>query len=278
MNTVDAPTIPVDLGEAIDALLVLGPAPSERLRYLDIAGVTAAMGATPAHYDNRVGLTDAAPEVADALIARVLAAYRDAGHGVQWFVSPRSRPVDLARRLEAHGFEAHAEGDLIGMALATTDAAFHAPPGADVRTVGIGEIRRNVHVMAEGFGMPTAAALDVLDMLAAGGVEGSEMLHYLALDAGEPVGYAEAYVDHRRRVTLLGGSAVLAPYRGRGHYRALVRARIGDARRLGSAAVVVQARRATSAPILARLGFEEVMPVQGYVMAAPTHDAPAPGG
>jgi GNAT superfamily N-acetyltransferase len=275
---VDVPRKPVDLGEAIDALLVVGPLPSERLRYLDIEGVTAAMGATSAPYDNRVGLTDAAPEDADALIARVLAAYRGAGHAVQWYVSPRSRPADLARRLEAHGFAPSAEGDMVGMARATTDTAFDPPSGTDVRPVEIADLRRHSHVMAEGFGMPVALALDMLDMLAAGAVDGSALRHYLAYEAGAPVAFASALIDGGRRVALLGGSAVLPAFRGRGHYRALVRARIDDARRLGSEAVVVQARRATSAPILGRLGFDEVMPIRAYVMPAPDGDAPtAPG-
>ena len=57
-------------------------------------------------------------------------------------------------------------------------------------------------------------------------------------------------------VTLNGGS-VLPEARGRGAYRALVRARWEDAAARGTPALVTQAGR-MSAPILLRLGFEEV--------------------
>jgi GNAT superfamily N-acetyltransferase len=267
---VNVPAPPLDLAEAIDTLLVRGPAPSDHLRYLDVPGVVAAVSPKSAHPNgNRVGLTDVTPDDADALIRRVLAEFRALGHGLQWFVTPRSRPHDLASRLEAHGLVLRGDAGMVGMARATTAAAIGAPPFAEVRSVDLADIRRHARIVAEGFAMPIAACLDMLDMFRAGATPGAEMLHYLAFEASTPVGYASALVDHARRVTLLGGSAVLASHRGRGHYRALVRARSEDARRLGSEAVVVHASRATSAPILARLAFEEVMAIEAYVLAPP---------
>jgi predicted acetyltransferase len=58
-----------------------------------------------------------------------------------------------------------------------------------------------------------------------------------------------------RGVTLNGGS-VAPDARGRGAYRALVRARWDDAVERGTPVLVTQAGR-MSAPILLRLGFEE---------------------
>jgi predicted GNAT superfamily acetyltransferase len=58
-------------------------------------------------------------------------------------------------------------------------------------------------------------------------------------------------------VFIIGGS-VLAGARGRGAYRALVRARWDDAVARGTPALVTEAMPGTSYPILKRLGFVDV--------------------
>jgi GNAT superfamily N-acetyltransferase len=65
---------------------------------------------------------------------------------------------------------------------------------------------------------------------------------------------SSTYLD--RAVTLNGGS-VAPEARGRGAYRALVHARWEDAAARGTPVLITQAGR-MSAPILLRLGFEEV--------------------
>jgi GNAT superfamily N-acetyltransferase len=78
---------------------------------------------------------------------------------------------------------------------------------------------------------------------------------FVALVDGRIVGSGTAvYLDGA--VTLNGG-AVLPEARGRGVYRALVRARWEDAVERGTPALVTQAGR-MSAPILLRLGFREI--------------------
>jgi N-acetylglutamate synthase-like GNAT family acetyltransferase len=75
------------------------------------------------------------------------------------------------------------------------------------------------------------------------------------LDA-RPAGCA-ALVTSNRGVLLMGGS--VAPWaRGRGVYRALVRARWDFAVERGLPALVTHANPKTSYPILRRLGFKEV--------------------
>jgi GNAT superfamily N-acetyltransferase len=82
---------------------------------------------------------------------------------------------------------------------------------------------------------------------------------WLALLDGEPVAFALA--DRAEAGLFLAGGSTLPPARGRGCYRALVRARWEEARRLGCAGLAVQAQYGTSAPILRRLGFVEVATV-----------------
>lgn len=76
--------------------------------------------------------------------------------------------------------------------------------------------------------------------------------HYAAFLDGHRVGFARA-VHTETAVVLLGG-AVLPEARGRGVYRALVRARWDDAVARGTPTLVVQAG-SMSGPVLAGLGF-----------------------
>jgi GNAT superfamily N-acetyltransferase len=81
---------------------------------------------------------------------------------------------------------------------------------------------------------------------------------WMALVDGEPVGFASATSGPRG--LLLDGGATRPEARGRGVYRALVRARWDAAVERGTPALVVQAQE-TSRPILERLGFERVCTV-----------------
>lgn len=84
-------------------------------------------------------------------------------------------------------------------------------------------------------------------------------LQWLGLLDGEPVAYAAA--DRAEAGLFLAGGATLPSARGRGCYRALVRARWDEAVRLGRPGLAVQAQYGSSAPILRRLGFEEIATV-----------------
>ena len=78
-------------------------------------------------------------------------------------------------------------------------------------------------------------------------------LAYLALAGGTPVAFG---IMNRTEAgpMLLAGGVTLPEHRGRGAYRALVRARWDAAQRVGAPALVTQAQ-AASRPILERLGF-----------------------
>lgn len=115
-------------------------------------------------------------------------------------------------------------------------------------------------VMFEGFGMPDeerVAIRPTLDERWAATADDPGRWSYLALVEGVPV--AEGSVRRTVHGPLwLAGGVTLPPYRGRGIYRALVRARWDDAVRLGAGALVVIANVDTSYPILERLGFRAV--------------------
>ena len=115
-------------------------------------------------------------------------------------------------------------------------------------------------VMFEGFGMPDEerdAIRATLPERWATTADDPSRWGYLALVEGVPV--AEGWVRRTVHGPLwLAGGVTLPSFRGRGIYRALVRARWDDAVRLGAGALVVNANVDTSYPILERLGFRAV--------------------
>ena len=99
---------------------------------------------------------------------------------------------------------------------------------------------------------------------------------YLACVGDVPV--AEGSVRRTVRGPLwLAGGVTLPAFRGRGIYRALVRARWDDAVALGAGALVVIANVDTSYPILERLGFRAAGRVRLLADRSATL-APSPSG
>ena len=80
---------------------------------------------------------------------------------------------------------------------------------------------------------------------------------YLAFAEGEPVAVARALFEEGVPAILMIGGGVLSHARGRGVYRALVRARWDDAVAAGTPALCTHAG-ALSRPILERSGFVAV--------------------
>jgi hypothetical protein len=111
-------------------------------------------------------------------------------------------------------------------------------------------------IACEAFEMPAGVLEERLEGAAeALAAEGDRSSTFLAFVDGRPV--ARATSSYTPLGVLLFGGATRAEARGRGAYRALVRARWEDAVTRGTPVLVTQAG-AMSQPILRRLGFREV--------------------
>jgi len=110
--------------------------------------------------------------------------------------------------------------------------------------------------------MSEADAQEVLDRAEkdwASLANSTDVRQFLALIDGEPVATGRStYTDVG---VLLNGGSTIESARGRGAYRALVRARWEEGRRRGTPALVTQAG-AQSRPILSGLGFVEVAEIR----------------
>lgn len=192
---------------------------------------------------NEVSFAQLPEDDLERVVDETIAQYRALGCQFVWRVGPDSTPAlceVLARRGGKHVVSN-------GMARATaidvvTDPRITVEPATEAN---LAELTR---ITAEGWAMdagPLAAVhRRVLE-------HGPPHQMFLARYDGEPAATASSAV-FARSVYLMGGVTVTR-FRGRGLYRALVVARMAAA---NVPLAISHARADTSAPILARLGFE----------------------
>jgi GNAT superfamily N-acetyltransferase len=160
-----------------------------------------------------------------------------------WWLCEHSTPHDLERRLLDAGVVV-VEDDYLHAGMLTTTAPPPAP--LEARAVATQEEHDSaLRVQAAVFGGISSPAFG-----------STRDVVYGAWIDGEIVAAARA--TFARVGVLLMGGAVLPEARGRGAYRALVRARWDDAVARGTPALTVGAGP-MSEPILRRLGFEQIV-------------------
>jgi GNAT superfamily N-acetyltransferase len=194
------------------------------------------------------------PDV-DAAVEEVRTAARArAVPSVSWWVGPDTDPSDLAERLLDRGLVHEQDPRVAAMVLLEEPPA--AAGGARARrAASLEELRVATEVSLDAFESSEeereAFRDDVEDRWER---EGFHTATFVAFVDGELVGAARSAYLEGGAVLLIGG-AVLPHARGRGAYRALVRARWEDAVQRASPALIVHAG-SMSRPILDRLGFE----------------------
>lgn len=167
-----------------------------------------------------------------------------------WEVGSSATPTDLVERLLALGLEEDDEPLRVGMAL--TVAPPEVPEVEVRRAESLDERRLAARIGATVFGTPYVEPAP----------PDSGTVLYLAYVDGQAAARATgSFSEHG--VTLSGG-AVLQEARGRGAYRALVRARWDDAVARGTPLAVTDAG-SQSRPILARLGFREICTIRALI-------------
>jgi hypothetical protein len=162
-----------------------------------------------------------------------------------WWLTERSTPADLEQRLLARGLRL-IESDYLHAAMVSTTAPPEVP-GIEVRRV---ETLAD-HSVARRLAHPELSD----EQLAAEWKNGDEPT-WIAYVDGRPASVGRA-IYTRAGAYLMGGSTAEWA-RGRGAYRATVRARWDEAVRRGTPALAVGAGP-MSRPILERLGFEQVL-------------------
>ncbi len=213
---------------------------------------------TPSFKDggmNEVSQSVLSDDEADAVIDATIDTYRGLGLRFRWCVEPDARPLDLEARLAARGLVPSVVRVMVGETAPPPDAPPALPEGVRVVRVGLGEVEAYSAVMAEGWGMSVGPLLALHRKLLT--EHGQRVAQYVAMVDGAPGAVASCMF--MERAAFLQGAVVLPPHRGRGLYRALVRARLDEAHARGLRLASTHARIETSAPIMAHLGFEALL-------------------
>jgi len=223
--------------------------------------IARARGPGPGPEDNCILWSDLDEAAVDSAIARERARAGAEMRALEWKVYGHDRPLDLPERLTAAGFVADEPETLLAFDLKPSLPAASAitvrrllrPADLDA----VGAIQSGV------WGADAASSVEALARMLA---ECPERLSvYVAVDGqGRPAATGWLRKPPGVAFASLWGGASLPEMRGKGLYRALVAARLKEAREAGYAYVTVDARE-TSRPILERLGFATLTSVRGYV-------------
>jgi GNAT superfamily N-acetyltransferase len=173
---------------------------------------------------------------------------------VSWWLSERATPSDVEEQLLAAGLEVVADDYRLGGLLARTPPPA-GPPEVETRLATTAEEWAAIRELQDSVFDNPPERRPTREQLLAEFPTTNAALFGAWLD-GELVGAGAASPSSRGM--LLWGGSVRADARGRGCYRALVRARWDDADRRGTPALTVSAND-KSGPVLSRLGFEKVL-------------------
>jgi hypothetical protein len=173
---------------------------------------------------------------------------------VSWWLTELATPDEVEAQLLAAGLEVVA-GDYRLEGLLATSPPPAGPPEIETRPATTAEEWATLRELQDGIFDNPPERRPTRDQLLAEFPRTSAVLFGAWLD-GELVG-AGAATPSSRGMLLWGGS-VRADARGRGCYRALVRARWDDAVRRGTPALTVSANE-QSGPALRKLGFAQVL-------------------
>ena len=181
------------------------------------------------------------------------------GKAIAWWLDPGTQPQDLRERLLAAGLEVPARGDMMH-ALACVEPPPPGPADVEIRRVEVfDDWLAATQVMWDAFATPQqerAAQQPHLRGELEASLAAGVPVTFLASVDGRPAGVGRSVYSDRGVFLIAGSVAEWA--RGRGVYRALVRARWDDAVARGTPALVTEALADTSYPILKRCGFEDV--------------------
>jgi hypothetical protein len=205
--------------------------------------------------------------VAESEVERLVAEIRDrvpAQKTLVWWLNPETTPVDLPERLETLGFRIPDDRAGILYALACATQPPEAPAEVSVRRVeSFDDHLASAEVMWEAFRTPKArrqAQRQHLRSEFEAAREAGVPVTFLAELDGRPAGVGRSIYSDLGVFLIAGAVAEWA--RGRGVYRALVRARWDDAAARGTPGLVTEAVPDTSYPILKRLGFVDVCTIR----------------
>lgn len=196
--------------------------------------------------------SDLDERTADAAIAAHVRRFAELGRAWEWKHYSYDQPADLADRLRGAGFTAEPTEALLVAVIDELPTEAVLPPGVSIVPVADDVTAEQfVRVHNEVFGGDQAAVGRKL--LA----DRQNQVGFVVVADGGPVSAARLEFHHGTEFASLWGGGTLAPWRGRGLFKALVAHRAGLAAAKGFRYLQVDASD-DSSPILQRLGFAKL--------------------
>ncbi|HLZ65651.1 MAG TPA: GNAT family N-acetyltransferase [Aliidongia sp.] len=198
---------------------------------------------------------------ADRAIAAQVAFFRELGRPVEWKLYGHDRPGDLGDRLARAGFRAQETEHFMVRDLEAGTIEDRLPAGITLAEVrDLVRLQDFVAAGSAAFGRDESRAFAAYG----GRLADPTLALHIAYDEGRPVATGRLELPRGRSFASLWGGGTVPGHRGRGIYRALVATRAWEALWRGYRYLTVDAR-ATSRPILERLGFVELTRVTAWV-------------
>jgi hypothetical protein len=231
--------------------LPISPAYGETLHFPQLRGRQITEGTHPMF--DTVGASQLTQDNASETIDAVIEHFSNLNKTFGWVVGPLSTPDDLPDLLEKKGLTQIAQ--FAGMVLRDMATPIKTNPRITVRKATAADADDLNYLYEHGYPLPGALVPAMMQMMKESG-----SIDYLAfLDGVErPISVATMFAFPGHPILMLQGAATLEEYRGNGAYSALVAQRLADGRATGLEVAILQGDRTTSAPICAKLGFEEV--------------------
>ncbi len=219
----------------------------------------------PDPFFNPVVMSDL-PKEAGQDIRRMVARFDSVGAPMSWWVSPHTRPKDLADQLLAIGFKLEESVPVMTLQFDRVEPLKY-PDGLTVRQVRSEKgLEKWYSLWSEVFGISGAAREPLFRIfLRKGWAAGSDVVNYTGFLGDQPVAVSALFLGRKAAGIYNVGTAASA--RGRGIGTAMTHLALSEARRRNRRLVTLQSSKG-GYDVYRRLGFEEQFKLSNYIRAS----------
>ena len=200
----------------------------------------------------------------ESRIDEVITHYKNRNVPLLWWVGPSSKPDNLVKYLEKHGFIEDGRSPGMAVDLSALNENIHSPEGLTIERVDdLQKLTALCQVMSTVFHLPDFVTRAIIDLLTYNGFSMDTPMHnYLARLDGKPV--ATSSVVYGAGVAGIYNVATLEGARGQGIGSAITLVPLQEARSRGYRLSVLEAS-GKGFPVYSRLGFKEYCKVGQYL-------------
>jgi GNAT superfamily N-acetyltransferase len=242
---------------AVETSPFLIPELPDRVARLWVPGILGRITSDSDAFANMVGAATLTAEDADETIWQVCDIFAGERKEFGWLVGPRSTPADLPDRLLQAGLVKTT--GLAGMVYTDLGRDIPTNPAVYIHEATGDDLELAVQTLADAMGISPDRTRALTEALFRSPEPIARRVYLAFVDGVEyPVATAGMIYLPDQPIALLLSAATREDFRGYGIYTSLMARRLADAWQDGIEAAVIQAVRATSAPICRKLGFTEI--------------------